>query len=245
MFEYFGNTPMEIESSQRREVMETALKLVPETTEVETKALSLVEQAGMVKINDSKSYEVAGFLWKTIGEVMKEVSDTFDPLIEAAHKNHKLALEKKAKFYSPLDKAKRDVKGLMSTYEQEQERIRLAEQKRLEAIALKEEEDRRIQEAIEAEAEAKANGATPQEAAQEAEAIISEPVYTPPVVLPKTTPKMAGGPVFRSIWKFRIVNESAIPRQYLIPDEKAIGAVVRSSQGRIRIAGIEPYEERV
>lgn len=191
--------------------METALKLVPETTEVETKALSLVEQAGMVKIADPKSYEVAGFLWKTIGEVMKEVSDTFDPLIEAAHQNHKLALEKKAKFYAPLDKAKRDVKGLMSNYEQEMERIRLAEQRRLEEIARKAEEDRRIQEAIEVEAEARANGATAQEAAQAAEAIIDEPVYTPPVVLPKETPKVAGV-FFRTIWSAEVVDIKALCR---------------------------------
>lgn len=224
--------------------METALKLVPETNEVETKALSLVEQAGMVKINDSKSYEVAGFLWKTIGEVMKEVSDTFDPLIEAAHRNHKLALEKKAKFYAPLDKAKRDVKGLMSDYELEQERIRQEKQREIEAKLKKEEEERRLLEAIAAEEEAKANGATAQEAAQEAEAIINEPVYVAPVILPKETPKVKGLS-FRTVWKFRITNESAIPRQYLMPNEKAIGGVIRNSQGKIRIAGVEPYEERV
>jgi glycyl-tRNA synthetase beta subunit len=223
------------------------INIVPQasgTIEVENRALSLVEQAGMVKIEDAKSYEVAGFLWKTIGEVMKEVDETFDPIISATHKAHTQACDQKKKYYVPLDKAKRDVKGLMSNYEQEQERVRLAEQKRLEEIARKEEEERRLLEAIEAEEEAKANGATAQEAAQEAEAIISEPVYTPPVVLPKSTPKVSGLS-FRTIWKFRIKDINVIPRQYMIPDEKAIGAVVRSSQGRIRIAGVEPYEERV
>lgn len=221
---------------------EPALKIVE--TEVTEKALSIVEQAGMVKITDSKSYEVAGFLWKTIGEVMKEVKETFDPIVDAAFKAHKKACEQRSKYFDPLAKAQKEVKRLMGVWEAEREAERQAEQKRLEEIARKEEEERRLQEAIEAEEQAKANGATEQEAAQEAEAIINEPVYVAPVVLPKETPKVKGLS-FRTVWKFRITNLDAIPRQYMIPDEKAIGAIVRSSQGRIRIAGVEPYEERV
>lgn len=221
---------------------EPALKIVE--TEVTEKALSIVEQAGMVKITDSKSYEVSGFLWKTIGEVMKEVKETFDPIVDAAFKAHKKACEQRSKYFDPLAKAQKEVKRLMGVWEAEREAERQAEQKRLEEIARKEEEERRLQEAIEAEEQAKANGATEQEAAQEAEAIINEPVYVAPVVLPKETPKVKGLS-FRTVWKFRITNLDAIPRQYMIPDEKAIGAIVRSSQGRIRIAGVEPYEERV
>jgi hypothetical protein len=208
---------------------------VPATTEVETKAVSLVEQAGMVKITDPKSYEVAGFLWKTIGEVMKEVSDTFDPLIEAAHRNHKLALEKKAKFYSPLDKAKRDVKGLMSNYEQEQERIRLEKQREIEAKLKKEEEDRLLQEAE----FLAANGMM-----EEAEQVIQEPVYTPPVVLPKETPKVKGVS-FRTIYDFEIVNASLIPRQFLSPDLVKIGGVVRSLKEATQIPGVKVFSRRV
>jgi hypothetical protein len=224
--------------------MATELAFKLEEKDVTEKALSLIDQAGMVKIADSKSYEVAGFLWKTIGEVMKEVKETFDPIVDAAFKAHKKACEQRSKYFDPLAKAQKSVKGLMSEWDWKQEAIRLAEQKRLEEIARKEEEERRIEEAILAEEEAKANGATPQEAAQEADAIINEPVYVPPVVLPKETPKVSGLS-FRTIWKFRIKDVNVIPRQYMVPDEKAIGAVVRSSQGRIRIAGVEPYEERV
>jgi uncharacterized protein YhaN len=231
---------------------EAALKLV-ETEEVESKALSLVEQAGMVKIEDAKGYEVAGFLWKTIGEVMKEVSETFDPLIEAAHRNHKLALEKKAKFYAPLDKAKRDVKQLMSAWDAEQERLRLAEQKRLEEEARKAEEERRLQEAIEAEEEAKANGLTAQEAAQEAEAVLQEPIYVAPVVIQKTTPKVQGV-VFREIWKAQVVDLRALvnavaagkaPIQALKADEVFLGQQARSLKSALNLPGVKSFSERV
>ncbi len=222
---------------------ELALKLI-ETEEVESKALSIVEQANMVKVTDAESYRVAGFLWKTIGEVMKEVSETFDPIISATHKAHTQACDQKKKYYVPLEKAYKEVKRLMGVFESEQERIRQEEQRRLEEEARISAEEHLLKDAIYAEEEALQNGASPEEAAQEAEAVISQPVRVAPVVLPKATPKVQGV-VFRTIWKFRIKDANAIPRQYLIPDEKAIGAVVRSSQGRIRIAGIEPYEERV
>lgn len=186
-----------------------ALKIIPEIYEVETKALSLVEQAGMVKIEDTKSYEVAGFLWKTIGDVIVEVKDTFDPICDAAHKAHKAATDKRSKYLDPLQSAHKEVKRLMGTWESEQERIRLAEQKRLEEIARKEEEDRRIQEAIEAEEQAKSNGATAHEAAQEAEAIINEPIYVPPVVLPKETPKVKGLS-FREVWSAEVFDIKAL-----------------------------------
>lgn len=184
---------------------EAALKL-NETEEVQNKALSLVDQAGMVKITDPKSYEVAGFLWKTIGEVIKEVKETFDPIVEAAHKAHKKAVEQRSKYLDPLAVAQKKVKGLMSDYDAEQERIRREEQRRLEEEARKREEERLLQEAIEAEEEAKANGATAEVAAQVAEAVFTQPVYVPPVELPKTTPKMAGGPVFREIWSAEVVD---------------------------------------
>lgn len=222
---------------------ELALKLV-ETDEVANRALSISELANAIKITDLKTYEEAGFMWKALGDMLKEIDEKCDKNISLWHNGHKNAVAEKKKYYEPVEAAKRYVKGIMSNYEQEQERIRLAEQKRLEEEARKAEEERRLLEAIQAEEEAKANGLTEQEAAQEAEAIINEPVYVAPVILPKETPKVKGLS-FRTVWKFRITNESAIPRQYLMPNEKAIGGVIRNSQGKIRIAGVEPYEERV
>lgn len=223
---------------------EPTLKLV-ETTPVEEKALSIVDQAKAVKVTDPETYTAAGSLWKAIGDMIKEVKDTFDPICDAAHKAHKQAVEKRAKYLDPLTAAQKSVKGLMSAYDQEQDRLRREEQARLEAIARKQEEERRLQEAIAAEEELRAQGATKEEAAHEAAAIINEPVSVAPVVLPKATPKLAGGPVYRTIWKFRIINVNLIPRQYMVPDEKAIGGVIRSSQGKISIPGVTAYEERV
>jgi len=188
---------------------EVALKIV-ETNEVETKAVDIVEQAKAVMVKDNETYTAAGYLWKQIGDMIKEVKDTFDPICDAAHKAHKAATEKRAKYLDPLTNAQKSVKKLMSDYDAEQERIRREEEARLAEIARKEEEERLLQEAILAEEEAKRNGATQEEAAQEASAIINEQVYVAPVVVPKATPKLHGGPVYREVWSAQITDIKAL-----------------------------------
>jgi hypothetical protein len=222
---------------------EAAIQLV-ETSEVETKSLTIIDQAKAVIVRDHETYTAAGTLWKSIGDMIKEVKDTFDPICDAAFAAHRAATSKRAKYLDPLTKAYKDVKKLMSDYDLEQERIRQAEQRRLEEISRKEEEERRLMEAIAAEEALKAAGMTKQEAAQEATAIMEEPVSVAPVVVQKSTPKLQGGPVYRTVWKFRIKDVSKIPREYMVPDEVKIGQIVRALKKQTNIPGIEPYEER-
>ena len=223
---------------------EPALKLV-ETNEVETKAISIVDQAKAVKVTDAETYKAAGSLWKSIGDMIKEVKDTFDPICDAANQAHKKATQKRAQYLDPLQAAFKSVKGLMSDYDAEQERIRKAEEARLAEIARKQEEERMLQDAIAAEEEAKPNGATVEEAKAEAEQIISQPVYVPPVIVPKTTPKLTGGPVYREIWDFEITDGNLIPRQYMLPNTVAIGGVVRSLKAQTSIPGVRAFSRRV
>jgi hypothetical protein len=223
---------------------EPAFKLVPKEDEVTREVATVETQAKELKVVDAASYIAAGELWKGIKALRAKVADTFDDIIKAAHLAHKKAVEKKKMHDGPLDAAERMVKQAMSVYDLEEEKKRQAEQRRLEEIARKAAEEQALMDAIAAEDEAKRNGATKEEAAQEAETVMAEPVYVPPVVLPKATPKMQGGPVYRTIWKFRIKDVNAIPRQYMVPNEVAIGGVIRSLKGQANIPGIEVYEER-
>ncbi|MDZ4341321.1 MAG: hypothetical protein U1E51_02655, partial [Candidatus Binatia bacterium] len=49
-----------------------------------------------------------------------------------------------------------------------------------------------------------------EEAQQEVAAIAAEPVYVPPVVLPKATPKLQGGPVYSTRWSASVTNVKAL-----------------------------------
>lgn len=209
---------------------EAALHVV---NDVESKALSIVDQAKAVQVTDAESYTAAGSMWKTIGEMIAEVKGTFDPICEAANKAHKAATAKRASFLDPLQAAQKQVKQLMSKYDEEQERIRRAEEARLAEIARQEEEKRRQEElaALEADRkaeeerllqaalEAEASGDKAQaeelmqvaqerteEAAQVAAEIQAAPVYVAPVVVPKATPKLQGGPVYQTRWYAQVTN---------------------------------------
>jgi type II secretory pathway pseudopilin PulG len=225
---------------------EAALKLVEQELPVNQKALTYSEiVAALPPIKTADEYIRIGDLWKEGRALLKEIDDGYDDLIKAAHKLHKDAVAKKARYYNPVDGAVRAAKSLMSDYDLEQERIRQEEQRRLAEEARKQAEEQALLDAIAAEEEAKRNGATTEEATQAASQIIEEPVYVPPVVVPKSTPKLSGGPVYRTIWKFRIKDVNAIPRQYMMPNETAIGGVVRSLKGQANIPGVEVYEDRV
>lgn len=269
---------------------ETALKLV-ETTPVEEKALSIVDQAKAVKVVDVATYTAAGSLWKAIGDMIKEVKDTFDPICEAAHKAHTAATQKRSKYLDPLTAAYKSIKGLMSAWDDEQTRLRKAEEARLEAIKKAEEEARRKAEAdriaaeakaeeerlMAAAAEAEATGDketaealaaaavnVTEEAKQETAAIQTETVYVPPVVLQKTTPKLAGGPSYQTRWSASVINIRALclavgtgkaSTEYVMGLQKnkdtgiisspALNTQATASQNTIAVAGVQFVSRRV
>jgi uncharacterized membrane protein YqiK len=259
---------------------EAALKLV-EPIEVEEKALSIVDQAKAVKVIDSETYTAAGIMWKSIGDMIKEVKDTFDPICEAAHKAHKAATEKRSKYLDPLTNAQKSVKALMSAYDAEQERIRKAEEDRLRKIAEDEEKERRRaeQERLEAErkaeedrllAEAQAakdrgdnetaelltNAAveTSEAIKEQSAAIAQEPIYVAPIVVPKTTPKMAGGPVYREVWAAEVTDIKALclavatgkaSPECVTGNMVALNRMAVALKGTMNIPGVKAYSKRV
>lgn len=218
--------------------METAEVITMATTETEVvaqKALTVPEQARAIKIVDADTYSQAGEVLLTIKGLRKEIGAAFDPIIKKAHEAHKEAKAQKDRAEAPLIEAENIIKPAIAAYDREQERIRRAEEERQREIARKAEEDRRLREAEQAEKEG--DTAT-------AQAIIDEPVYVPPVVIERTTPKVQGISM-QKVWKFRIANEALIPRNYMTPDMVKIGGVVRATKGSVEIPGVEVYSEDI
>lgn len=224
--------------------METAIILTSEAREVENVALTIPELANALRVTDTVQYVKAGELWKNIKALRDRVASSFNPIIEKAHAAHKEALAKKAEVDKPLETAQRTVKGAMEAYDREQEAVRQAEERRLREIARKIEEEKLLQEAIEAESTMKAAGMTKEEVQEETTKIIDLPAYVPPVVVPKAIPKIEGVS-FREIWKVRIVNEKLLPRDMMTPDLIKLGALARALKGQFSMPGAEAYSERV
>lgn len=47
----------------------------------------------------------------------------------------------------------------------------------------------------------------------------------------------------KTTWKFRITDESKIPREYLIPDERGLADIAKKTKGKLDIPGIEFYPD--
>lgn len=116
-------------------------------------------------------------------------------------------------------------------YQGEQERIRR------EAAAAAAEKARKEQERLDkraAAAEEKGQAEKAAELREQADATV-------PVIDPITRPK-SQAVQNRENWQFQVVNERDIPSDYMTPDLKAIGAVVKALKGRTQIPGVRVYD---
>ncbi len=140
-------------------------------------------------------------------------------------------------FNVPMDKIKAvitNVSGSMVSWHNEQERIRRAEQDRLREVQRK--EATRLAKVAE---KARDRGDTAK--MDEFDARSEEVSFAAPAVVPSTT-KVAGLAMTK-LWKYRIVDESAIPRQYMIPNAKMLGELARTMKGLAEIPGVVVYSE--
>ncbi len=234
-----------------------------ERTEREQEGAAILDQAQALAVRDHESFTAAAaWLRDTIAPLKRRITETFRPRIQQAYDLHKGLLADEKRFLGPVEEAERLIKGRLSTYEQEQERLRREEEERqrkererLEAEERARIEAERLRLQKEAEDQALAAAAVAEQAGdtQLAERIIAappvvvapapRPVFTPP---PAMAPRpQAAGVSFRDDWDFEIENAALIPREYLMPDEKKIRGVVKSMRGSIKIPGIKIIPKRV
>lgn len=213
--------------------MATELTLVqlPDTDVLRSEINAIVRQAEGIIVDSPESYSLAGEYVRYIKTRRKKITELFREAKQASDHAHKTIVATEKKEDIPAAQAEMIVKDKMAVWRAEEERKRRAEEQRLRAIAQKEEEDRRLAEAARLEAEGKQ---------QQAEAIIGAPVTAPVVVVPTQVPKVAG--VSTTIhWKFRIFDPAMIPPEYMMPDEKKIGAYARSMRAAAQMQGVEFY----
>lgn len=122
----------------------------------------------------------------------------------------------------PLDNADSTLRRKVLAYRQEQTRKKREEDERLRQLAEKE------QRRLEKKAEKKGLPAPPPIIIQASESA------------PKTIQASMGSATTRTTWDFQIVDESLIPREYMVVDEKKIRAVVKA--GIRNIPGVNIYQ---
>ena len=179
--------------------------------EAGSQALVVVTEARALTVKTDEDYARAQEMWMSLRQQMKNLDAAYDDLIKASYALWKQNLAKKAAYYDKVEDGAKFLKSIMGNYESEQKKKREAEESRLRAIAIKEEEDRKLQEALNAPKE-------------EQDAILAEPIVIAPVVVPDTTPKVKGGPVYRTIWNAEVTSLIELV-QSVAKGETPLGAV--------------------
>lgn len=203
-------------------------------------------KAATAILQDVKTFRIVNNdQYKDAAEMLKKIK-AFAKLLDDKRKQITAPLDTAKKvvmdlFRGPTDalsQAESLLKNAMVGYQQEQEKIRQEQERRAqEAARAEEEKQRKAIEARAAKAEEKGNIAKAEELREKA-----QEVFVPRPVVASSLEKCSGVAT-KKVWKFRVTNKILIPIQYLVPDEKMIGEVVRATKGTISIPGVEVYCE--
>lgn len=211
---------------------------------IERKEVETFQNEGMGAIAEAK--EVARAIVDTAtltkaADMMLEskrririIEDRFKKPKADAKMAHKSICDLENELVEPYERIEREIlKPAISAYNQEQDRKRRAEEDRQREEQRKKAEDERIKIAAQLEKDGE------NEAAEE---LIDAPIETPAVVIPKE--EAPSGISYRDVWKFQVVDDSLVPREYMTIDEKKIGGVVRALKGETNIKGVRVYCEK-
>jgi len=204
-------------------------------------ALAAPKYALTLKVNDQPTLDKANGFLRGVKSLTAKISETFDPQISKAHELHKSLLIEKKKFTSPLEEAERIIKRTIAAYLDEEDRKRRdaeAERARVEAAARAEAE--KSLKAIE-KAEEKGDLAKAEAIAQDAANKMAERIDAAPVI--PDAPK-AAGLALTVTWRFSIQDPTAVPREFLSPDEKKIGLYVKALKSDAKIPGVKVWSEK-
>jgi hypothetical protein len=228
---------METQTEYTVEVVPSQVKQTTET------ALAVIDAANSLMIVTVDDYRTAQGLMKTVKDRIKELTETrmeqTRPLDEAKKKIIEF-------FSTPLEKlerAKSYLNRVMVDFTEEQDRKRREEERRLQEEARKRAEEEALAAALEAEAAGDS---------EEAEQIIQEPVYVPPVKVVSEIPKSKDSHI-RETWSAEVVDlkllvkaiaEGKAPLQAVAPDMTFLNGQARSYRGALNIPGVRAVSRK-
>lgn len=212
-----------------------------EIQSLEQRALGFPDLARQIKVVDLESLKKANEFLLGVRSMRKEISAVFDPIITKAHKAHMEAVAQKKKAELPLTDAEKIVGPEIAAYKRKEEEER---RRALEEIRRKEEERRRQEEELrrkaeeaEKEGETRWAGDYKEKADQISKSTLKKDLKEAPQVT-KTDKTYV-----RRDWKWRLEDESKVPREFLTLDSSKVTRYVKLNKDKANIPGIEVYYE--
>lgn len=189
-------------------------------------------------ITNAEEYAQVVQIGKIIADFRKETQAFFKPIKQQMDEPHDVACEIEKQFLNFIVPAENHLKTQATAFRVAQEKAREAEAKRIADEQRRQIEEQRLKDAEAAEAAGKT---------KLADALLSAPVHVKPIAesaLPQAAPKVEGV-TKRVNWKFRVTDINAVPRDWMMVDEKRVGEFVRTNKEKAIgvIPGIEAYSE--
>ena len=213
-------------------------------------AIQLAHQFDSYAITTEDQYGIAAIDLKGIKLKTKELDDLRKSLTRPLDESKKRIMDFFMKPLNFLNKAEENIKAAMLAWQRKQEVIRQAEENRLRELQRKEEERIRLeQEKIQKQAEAEAAKGKTDKAfglTQKAD-MLTEKADVLAMATPfvNSTVQTVSGISMRKAWKYRIIDETKVPREYLMIDESKLGAMARATKGTVKVDGVEFYADDV
>jgi hypothetical protein len=205
-------------------------------------ALTLYEQAKGLVIQGANDYLKAGDFLLFLKDEKKARVNFFKPLKQAADKAKQALLDREKISIKHIEDAIETIESSMLEWKKEQDRIAELEAIRRAEIVRKQEEDRRIVEALQAE----------QEGDKEAvEALLNEPIDSPLIKVASAAQKISGL-TERLTWKHKVddlrilvqaVAAGKVPLHALKADDVFLGNQARAMRGHLNYPGVTSYSE--
>ena len=202
----------------------------------ENEIVKLESQSLTIEVVSKQSLDNATACIKGIKSLQNNVKESFDPIIDQAHKSHKEAINQRDKYLKPLLDIEKRFKQAILNYTlkleaEQRERERIANEQL--AKVAEEVRDRVMLEMSET------NNCWNKELLKEQ----AESIKPITVEVQKMVVESAGLSI-RKTWKARVIDFELVPREYLLLNEPLLNGQAKIEEVRkTGISGIEFYEE--
>lgn len=214
--------------------------------ELKQEALTVVQQAQLVKIEDQVTYDAAAsLLTEKIIPFRKRWADYWEPLKKAAWDAHKAVMAKFNDGDKPAENAEKLVKSAIREWDEKQAKIQAELQRKAQEEAEAREREERLQAAIMAEE----SGATN----EEVNAIVESPVVAVAAPVQPTYQKAAGVST-KDNWKCRVtdlkslaraVGAGKVPVTYILANESVLNARAKADRETMNVPGCMAVNEKI
>lgn len=214
-------------------------------------ALSWPEKARGIVIADQDSYDRAAALLKDIAGLAKQTKAEFEEPKKKAFDAHRSITAMEARYLAPLEEARGIISRGLTSWVTEQKRLQAKAEAEARERARREAEEKRLREAEETQRQAQERGATVEEAAEQADAVLEAPIRAVPAPVAPVF-QQAKGVGTRTVWKARVTDLKALiqavaagklPEDCLLPNMKRLDKMASAMEAELNCPGVEAYPE--